>query len=257
MLAIERRQYILTLLQSTKAVSVSELSKAISVTEETIRRDLEKLEKEGAIVRVHGGAYLLEGYGYETSIKVREKMYLEEKKQIAKLSLPLIHDYDSLLLDCSTTAVYIAKELKESGRKVSVVTNSLLVAMQLQETTNIRLILLGGEYKMDTKSFCGNVTVESLEHYYVDKAFISSAGISLQGGLTDYTLEEATVRQKMIQQAKLCYYAADITKIGKSAIYRIGDLDDVDCLISNEAIAPKSKELSQRLIEMKKQIVIP
>lgn len=257
MLAIERTQYILKMLNENKTVSVNELSKAIQVTEETIRRDLEKLEKQGAIQRVHGGAYLREGFGNETPTSVREKIYLSEKEQIAKLSLDFIHDYDSILLDCSTTAGYIAKGLNETGLKVSVVTNSLLIAKELESNENVRLILLGGEYRKNTESFCGTVTVESLDHYYVDKAFISSAGISAETGLTDYTVEEAAIRQKMIHQAKTCFYVADITKIGRNAIYRIGELSDVDYLIVSEPIEQKSQVLKDNLISLDKKIIVP
>lgn len=256
MLAIERTQYILKALHGNKVVSVNELSKAIQVTEETIRRDLEKLEKQGLISRVHGGAYLREGYGNETPTEVRGKIYQNEKEQIAKMSLTFIHDYDSILLDCSTTASYIAKEIKEQEKKISVVTNSLLVAKELEDAKQVRLILLGGEYKESTKSFCGSVTVEALDHYYVDKAFISSAGLSAETGMTDYTLEEATIRSKMIKQAKTCIYVADITKIGRNAIYRIGDLEDVDTLIVNESIDQKSIELKDALLNAHKDIVI-
>lgn len=256
MLAIERTQYILKSLQENKVTSVSELSKAIQVTEETIRRDLEKLERQGLISRVHGGAYLREGFGNETPTEVRSKIYQEEKEKIAKMSLTYINEYDSVLLDCSTTATYIAKEIKASGKKVSVVTNSLLVANELEDAEQVRLILLGGEFKNSTKSFCGAITVETLNHYYVDKVFISSAGICIETGLTDYTLEEATVRTKMIQQAKQCFYVADITKIGRRAIYRIGDLDDVDYLIVNESIDEQSIELKEALILQRKEIVV-
>lgn len=256
MLAIERTQYIIKTFQENKVASVSELSREIQVTEETIRRDLEKLEKQGLISRVHGGAYLREGYGNETPTEVREKIYQKEKEQIAKMSLTFINDYDSVLLDCSTTASYIAKEIKASEKKISVVTNSLLVAKELEDATHVRLILLGGEYKDSTKSFCGAVTVEALNHYYVDKVFISSAGISVETGMTDYTLEEATIRSKMMKQAKTCFYVADITKIGRNAIYRIGELDDVDYLIVNESIDKKSPELKEFLLDKRKEIII-
>lgn len=256
MLAIERTQYIMKTLQENKVISVNELSKVIQVTEETIRRDLEKLENQGLISRVHGGAYLREGFGNETPTEVRGKIYQKEKEKIAKMSLTYINDYDSILLDCSTTANYIAKEIKASGKKISVVTNSMLVAKELEDAEQVRLILLGGEYRNSTKSFCGAITVEALNHYYVDKVFISSAGICAEAGITDYTLEEATIRTGMIKQAKTCFYVADITKIGRKAIYRIGDLEDVDYLIVNESIDKQSKELKDALLLNNKKIMV-
>lgn len=255
MIALERTQYILDTLKKNKIVLVSELSKDIEVTEETIRRDLEKLEKQELIWRVHGGAYLREGIGNETSIKVREQIYQEEKALISKQCLKLIHDQDSIILDCSTTAIYIAKELKNSTIKVTVITNSLSVANELAGTDTIRLILLGGELNNITNSFVGDHALKSLENYHADKAFISSAGISVSAGLSDYTCEEAYMHKKMIKQSDKCYFAADITKIGRSAVNIIGKLDEIDGLIINEPIHKKDNILKKELDRLKKDII--
>lgn len=255
MIAVERTQYILEALSKNKIVLVSELSKDMDVTEETIRRDLEKLEKQELIWRVHGGAYLREGIGNETPINVRERIYQEEKALIAKQCMTLIQDQDSILLDCSTTAIYIAKELKNITIKVTVITNSLSVAKELSGSDTIRLILLGGELKNSTNSFDGENTLRFLDNYHVDKAFISSAGISVKAGISDYTSEEAAIHKKMLEQSDKCYFVADITKIGRSAVNIIGKLEVIDGLIVNEPIHMKDNKLKKELERLKIAII--
>ena len=256
MLAVERTQYIMDALKEKKVVMVGDLSKEMNVSEETIRRDLEKVEKQGLICRVHGGAYLKEGYGNETPITVREKIYQKEKAEIATCCVALIEDQDSIILDCSTTAVYIAKELVHSNKKVTVITNSLSVATELSRSESVRLIMLGGELRPSTNSFCGRITENSLKDYFADKAFISSAGISLQAGVSDYTQEEASIRKKMISRSKVCYFAADVTKIERSAVNKVADLSEVDCLIVNLPIQTEHEEFQKELERLKIKTII-
>jgi DeoR/GlpR family transcriptional regulator of sugar metabolism len=236
MLAVERLQCILNLLHKNKVVLVAELSKEMNVSEETIRRDLEKLEKQDHICRVHGGAYLKEGYGNETTAKVREKLYLHDKERIAVCCMEYINELDSIILDCSTTALNIAKSLVSSNKKVTVITNSLAVVNELSVSSHIRVILLGGELNKNSNAFFGHHTIEDLGSYFADKAFISSAGISIYAGITDYTSEEAMVRIKMMEQAKTRFYVSDITKIGRCAVHVVGDISMIDYLIVSEML---------------------
>lgn len=256
MLAVERTQYILDELHKKKVVMVGDLSREMRVSEETIRRDLEKLEKQGSIRRVHGGAYLPEGYGNETPITVREKIYREEKVAIARKCMQYIYENESILLDCSTTAHYIARELGMSAKRLSVITNSLSVAAELAGKENIRVIMLGGELKNNTNSFWGDVTLRSLDEYYADKAFISSAGISILAGISDYTQEEAAVRRRMIERAGSCYIAADMTKVGRSAVNMVLPLSSADFVITDQPIEEKDKQLKKELDRLKVEMIV-
>lgn len=256
MLAVERLQYIMELLKENKVAMVSDLSKEVQVSEETVRRDLEKLEKQGKICRVHGGAYLQEGFGNETPITVREKIFQKEKASMAKKCMEFINEQDSIMLDCSTTAIYIAKELSLSKKKLTIITNSLRVAEELSACDSIRVIMLGGELKRSTNSFCGEITVYALNQYYAGKAFISGAGIDHLAGLTDYTQEEASIRRKMIERSQACYYVADLTKIGRTAVHTVSTLESIDCLITNEDFYQKDRNLKNELDRLRVKLVI-
>ncbi len=256
MLGVERLQYILAGLHKNKVVLVSELSKEMNVSEETIRRDLDKLEKLYHICRVHGGAYLKEGYGNETPVAVREKLYLEDKERIAIQCMEYIKDQDSVLLDCSTTGLYIARELNKTDKKVTIITNSLTIVNELSTSNHIRVILVGGELNKNVNAFFGHHTIEELSCYHADKAFISSAGISMEAGISDYTSEEASVHKKMMEQATICHFVADITKIGRNAVNVIGGLELIDFLIVSEPIDKKEPDLLAALNKLEVRVVI-
>lgn len=256
MLAMKRSQFIVDQLQNHKVVLVSQLSKQMAVTEETVRRDLEKLEKQGVLRRVHGGAYLAEGYGNETPVSVREQIYREEKAAIAQKCMALVNDKDSLMLDCSTTAKYIAQALVDSNKKATVITNSLLVANVVAPSANLRLISLGGEFGPKLNAFFGDVTVQSLKQYYADKAFISGAGLSTQAGITDYTRDEAAVRRAMIERSAECYVAADLTKIGRVAVHMVAPLDSIHTVVVDQPFQEKDKQLFEALRGQDTDIIV-
>lgn len=236
MLAMERARYIMEKLEKNKVVMVGELSKEMEVSEETIRKDLEKLEKREQICRVHGGAYLKEGYGNETSVNVREQLYQEEKTALGRQCVKFIEKNETIILDCSTTARYIAMAILEAGLKVTVITNSLSTAYELSKSPQIKVLMLGGELDRNTGSFNGSLVLETLERYHADKVFLSSAGISLEAGITDYRQEEADVRRKMIRQADRCFFVADRTKISRHAAFIVGSLENLQELIVEQPI---------------------
>jgi DeoR/GlpR family transcriptional regulator of sugar metabolism len=256
MLAVERKEYILNSLKKNKIAQVSDLSKEMGVTEETIRRDLEKLEKQSIIQRVHGGAYLKEGFGNETPLTVREKVFIKEKEKLARYCIEEINEKESVFIDCSSTALYLAKEIRLSQKKIIVVTNSISVAKELDLSSQVRLIMLGGERDLDRNACHGEVTVQMMQQYYVDKAFISGAGISLKAGLTDYTQEEAAVRQAAISHAKRTYFMADITKISRCAVNIYGNLEQLYALVVNTSITNKDEALEKKLNELNVRVIV-
>ena len=256
MLAVERANYITDSLSRNKIVLVAELSRDLKVSEETIRKDLEKLEKKGKLRRVHGGAYLNEGYNNETPVAVRTKLYQNAKECLAKKCMKFISPKETVFLDCSTTVSYIAKELADYENKLTVVTNSLLAASALMNNRNIRLILLGGELNRDIEAFDGYMVFEAMERYNIDKAFISSAGLDCHVGMTDYTQEEADVRRKVLQGARQCIFVADSTKIGRKSTYIIGGLNKIDTLVLDRALPEEYGELKQKLKENQVEITV-
>lgn len=234
--AIERAEYIMTQLNKNKVVMVADLSREMNVTEETVRKDLEKLEKQERLIRVHGGAYLHEGFGNEIPVEVRSKIMNREKELLAARCMELIREKESVFLDSSTTAWHLARHLAAAEKRLTVITNSLAAATEVAGNASIRLILLGGELNRDTGSFEGQSVLAVLKECYVEKAFISSTGISLDAGITDSVRAEAEIRRQVMKQAKTCVMVMDSTKIGRNSIYVVGALADMDYLVVDQPL---------------------
>lgn len=164
MLAIDRRGEILERIQQTNSVKVLDLSREFGVTEETIRRDLEKLEMEGHITRTYGGAVLNKGTSEDLSINIREGRNQEGKNRIARKVAELVENGDTLMMDSSTSAMFVARHLKDKSR-ITVITNSLRVPMELASVSNAEVIVAGGSFRSSSLSMIGNRTADMLDGY--------------------------------------------------------------------------------------------
>ena len=183
MLAAERRNHILEKIHEDKKVIVSELSRRYEVSEETIRRDLEKLEEEGHIVKSYGGAVLNEASVMDLPYNVRRNVNPACKQKIAELVCREIEENDHIFLDASTTSVFIAKNIKQKER-LTVITNSIENLLELSLVTGWDVISTGGLLKPGTMSLYGWKTAEALRAYHADKVFLSCKGLSMeQGGM--------------------------------------------------------------------------
>lgn len=253
--AMKRADYILEKLEKDKVVMVADLSREMNVTEETVRKDLEKLEQQERLCRVHGGAYLKEGYGNETPVTVRRKIMGEEKALLGRQCMGLIREKEAVFLDCSTTALYLSEELAASGKKLTVITNSLEAAVRLSPSPSIRLIVLGGELNRDQAALVGETVLNELKQCFIHKAFISSTGISPEAGITDSTRTEAEIRRSVIRQAKACILMMDNTKIGRSGSYVIGGLEDIGCLVVDRPFKEENPWLWDRMKELQIPVI--
>jgi DeoR/GlpR family transcriptional regulator of sugar metabolism len=233
MLAIERQNIIMELLKKNGSVTVSELSKKFDVTVETIRRDLEKLEKQNQLRRVHGGAYIVTGFEKEAPIKLRENLLLDEKQRIGNKCCEFIEQYDSIMLDSSTTALFIARKIKKTNKKVTIITNSLDAIKEFEDSTNVKVICTGGTLRTSSRSFTGFGSLDFLKGYIADKAFVSAAGIHMKFGITDHNDTEAKIRQLMLQNVNTRFFIADSTKFDKTSVNIVCDLEQIDTLITD------------------------
>ena len=181
MLAIARKNKIKDILNEYKSITVTELSNNFNVTEETIRRDLKTLEDEGFLSRTYGGAFIQSGAENNVDISLREVAYVDSKTAIATMCKNLIHNGDSIFLDCSTSANFVARAI--THKRLTVVTNSLLIVDNLSGYDNIKLVVVGGTLNKEHKAFVGSVALASLDELYVDKIFMSSRSISLSNRL--------------------------------------------------------------------------
>lgn len=253
--ALERSDYIMAILKREKVVLVNDLSRQLNVSEETIRNDLKKLEKEHKLHRVHGGAYLNDGYGNETPFSVRSKIMCAEKALIAQRCLPLIRNRDTIFLDSSSTAYNLAKAIFDCGKRLTVITNSLEIERVLATNNEIRLVLLGGEFQQDSLSFQGDLLQEQLSEYYISTAFISATGVDLAAGITDSMQGEARVRKTVVLRAAQYVLLADETKFQQHGPYVISSFADVDCLVSDAMVAKVAPDIYEYMIGAGKTII--
>ncbi len=249
MLVAERYEKIVQLVNERQSVRVSELSELCQVTEETIRRDLDRLEQAGRLRRTHGGAVYIKDQQPETPYFEREVTHADEKKRIAQAAIKLIQPNDRILLDASTTAWYMASNLPDI--QLTVLTNSLKVAAELSTKEKIEVISTGGLLAKRSLSFVGPLAERSLDAYHVDTVFLSCKGVHLERGISESNELQARVKQKMIGMADKVVLLADSSKFGAQAFTRVADLNQVDVIITDRLILQNTLErLADRSISV-------
>lgn len=238
MLAQDRYKKILELLEKDNSVKVSALTKLFNVSVETIRRDLEHLEGEGYLKRVHGGAVLEKIGSIEMNFSTREKEYQEQKLQIGEIASRFVKEGQSIALDVSTTNFELAKVLKKNFNKLNILTNSLSIAMELADMENYTIILSGGILRPQEYSLIGELAENNMGNFHVDTAFISISGISLREGLSDYGFGEVRVKRKMMQIAQEVIIVADSSKFDTVSLLKVCDFSDINMIITDADLKP-------------------
>ncbi len=242
MLALERRNLILEKLQEEKKVVVSELSQLYNVSEETIRRDLEKLDKDGLATKSYGGAVMKENTNIDLPFNVRKKKNVSGKQRIAELVESLIQDGDHIILDASTTAVFIAKAIKQKER-LTVITNSIEIMIELSDVSDWNIISSGGSLKEGYLALVGPRAIEGLSAFNVEKAIMSCKGIDANKGITDGNEEFSQAKQVMLKSAEQKILAIDSSKFDAVAFSRVCDMKDIDIVVTDEQPSKKWLEL--------------
>lgn len=238
MLAVERRQAIFGVLEEQGSVTVVELSRRFDVSEETIRRDLTKMESGGLLQKTYGGAFLNAGMHLEVPVDMRVHTYVEGKHVIGELSSRLIHNGDTIFLDASTTAVHIAGSIL-AKKNVIVITNALKVAETLSAAPEIKVICTGGTLRPSSLTMVGKVAETAIDNYFADKAFICCDGIHRIHGITDANEKEAEVRKQMINQAHSTILVVDATKFDKTSFVHMADFHQFDALVTDKEPTPE------------------
>ncbi len=233
MLAIERRNEILEKLQTERRVVVSELSQLYDVSEETIRRDLEKLVVDGYAIKSYGGAVINENSNIDLPFNVRKNRNVIGKQKMAELIASRVKDGESMILDASSTAVYIAKALKEKNN-LTVITNSIEIVMELLDAPGVTVISTGGVSREGSFALVGPQTDRMLKSYHVDKAVISCKGFDLDNGFMDSDELHANNKRTMLKAARERILAADVSKFEKSAFITVGTLSDITTVVTDE-----------------------
>lgn len=229
----ERRKAILELLLNDGKVKVTDLSKLFGISEVTIRGDLDELERQGQLQRIHGGAISPYRSYYNMNLRDRTEVNKEEKKRIAAETASLISDGDTIIIGSGTTPLYVMRELK-SHKDLIIITNSLSVAQEASFNRNIHvLVLLGGSINFQYEFTTGDDAIRQLSKYKADKLILSSDGVSSQFGVTTYHHLEAELYRQMIARVDKTILVADYSKIGRANFSQIEEIHQIDLLISN------------------------
>lgn len=238
MFAEERRKEIVTLLKANQSISVKELCDTLMASEATIRRDLTFLEDEGTIQRTHGGAMLSNNINVteEPTFFQKESIYHEEKIRIAEKAFAYIEENDSVVIDSGTTTLALARLIGESNIPLVVVTNSSMVAHAIAKNEQVELYTVGGKIRLNTLATVGNLAIESLKKFNVNKSFIGSNGITIENGLTTPDLAEADVKRTMIHIAAEVFVLADSSKFNKVALCEAGLISMIDHIITDTGL---------------------
>ncbi len=253
MFALERQKKILEFLNVDGVVSVSRLSSELGVTEETVRRDLEKLEKQEALRRTHGGAIPIEGGTYEISLEKRKHINVEAKMRLAKEAVKYVAAGDTIFLDASTTTFFMAKELK-NHKNVTVITNSLRVVAELSGCEHIKVISVGGVLS-NNQSFVGSHAEKTIEeNFFASKIFFSSKGITADAGVLESNEAECGIKHKMLANAREKYFLCDKSKMGGVGFVKLMPIESLDYIITNtepdDALKEKFREFGVEVIRI-------
>lgn len=254
LLPAERLRRILELVGDRDAMRVAELSKLLAVSEVTIRRDLELLERKGMLERTRGGAISSHRIHKEPRYADATLTYSREKAAIGAMAAGLVQPRDTLFMTSGTTTEQVFRHLRV--QPITVVTNNLGIAIESDSSAQegIELVMLGGLYRSRSRSMVGTLTSEFLHKFIASKAFIGVDGLSVTHGLTAPSNDEADVARLMIEQTRGdIIVVADHSKIGQVADRVIAEIGKVDLVVVDSGISP---EYHKRLIERGTQVLI-
>lgn len=242
-----RTAEILRELRQAGSVSVESLGEKLGVSLATVRRDLQELEQRGLLRRKHGGALPIEPLFYEPfrhdqSFQDQVGSFADEKRRIAMAAAELISPGDTIALTAGTTTTEVIRSLQNlSG--ITVVTNTVNVAMELSARKDVDVFVTGGHLRGDWFSLVGPAAVASMKELFVDILFVGVNGIDARRGLTCLNPDEAEINRTMVQQAKRTIAVTDHSKLGVVTKWLICRVNEIDLLITDrdatdEMIAP-------------------
>ena len=240
--AEQRKQKILDLLKEKDSVRVANLSHMFGVSEVTVRSYLEDLEKKGLLSRVHGGAVSSYKPYYSMNLNQRLETNQRAKVAIAEKVAALIQPNDTVMLNAGTTTLLVFRKFP-ADYNLSIVTNSISIALEAAGNPNYSVILVGGSVNTKYQFTYGNDAVRQLKKYHADKLILSVDGISAEQGFSTYYNQEAAVDIAMLEQSDCCIIAADHSKFGHSAFAKISDLSVADYIVTGGQISSELAEI--------------
>lgn len=244
MMTVQRREELKRYMLEYKSATVSDMAAKLGVSEQTVRRDFEELEKDGFLMRSYGGAVIKDRKAVNVPNIVKRELLVEAKQTITKQAARLISPHDCIFLDHSTTALALCDEIAQIP--LTVVTNSFRVLGRLSDAANIHLISTGGIFNNSLEGFFGPETVKYLQQHCVDKAFLSCRSIDMTRGLSDSDELTADVRRNIIANADIVFLLADHTKFGKTGFIATSDVGELDYVITDKPLDDAWRKLFEK-----------
>jgi DeoR/GlpR family transcriptional regulator of sugar metabolism len=251
MLTAERRRQILDILTTDERAEVAALAIRFTVSESTIRRDLEWLSRSGAVERIRGGA--VPALRVEPSYEQKRRSHEVEKRAIARAAARLVEPGGSILLDAGTTTLAVARALR-GIRDLTVATTSLPIALELVDRA--RVIVVGGMLRERTVALVGPLAERTVDQLHVDVAFVGTNGVAVGAGFTTPTWEEASIKARMIGAATTSVVVADGSKLGEITFAKICGLEEVDLLVTDRS-APVGELAALRTAGLRIDVAAP
>ena len=225
-------------IKEKKSLTIEELLETFDISIQTLRRDLKELEDKGSVKKVYGGVIYNDENGV-IDIAYREVNLLQAKKEVGELASSLINDNDVVFIDSGTTACQIIPYIIDK-KNLTIITHSLLALKELENRNDIKVILMGGEYRNDIKSFVFDV---SKLNYNFNISFISTVGFDDKVGLTNNDYYEGQVKSEIIKHSKKICVVLDHTKFDKIMFNSFASLSDIDIVVSDEKVSKKYEDL--------------
>lgn len=233
----ERLQQIEEYIKSRGFVTMTELCDEFRIAMPTVRKDIGELVSQGRIEKVYGGAKIIETEtvnGDLHSFKNRENIHVAEKNEIARKAAAIINDGDVVYIDSGTTAASIAEQMGD--KKVTVITPNLAAMNAISHYENAQLYLLGGKLNKETKSVDSMFSYDFMSGFNIDKAFMAATGYSFEGGIAQDSPSECEIKRFVLSRSTESYLIIDSSKIGRKALVRYADTDDIENIITNGII---------------------
>ena len=237
---VGRRRQIVEALREHEDVQVAALAVDLGCSEMTVRRDLEALERDGVLRRVHGGATRARGTAEEAPYAMRAFSHAEEKARIGSACAELLDDGETVVIDGGTTALELARAL--TGRRLTVMPLALRPVFELHDSPEVRLLLPGGEVRPGELSLIGGLSRRSFSELRFDTFILSPCGIDPEAGVTAHLMEEAEIKRAALEASRRVIAVADSTKLGVVAFDQVCDIQRVDILVTDSEAAPRLVE---------------
>ncbi len=237
-----RQRRIIEHISADEKTTVADLARLLDVSAVTVRQDLNRLESEGFLKRVHGGAVLQAA----DDISKRLVVHYDRKLAIARRAAQLVADGETILIESGSTNAILVKEL---GRRanINIITTNVFIARELKRNEHAGIILLGGFYQHESESLVGQLTKVCLEHVHFSKAFVGVDGFSVESGFTSTDMLRAEISSLIVKKSRQAFVLTDSSKFGKVQLAGLFPPEDVTCLVTDSGIPPGDREYLERL----------